>query len=78
MPKSDEYNVKPTVELLRQLLDYGGWYDTKVNELTFKFFSNMTMLASCNATRTGLSLRQSRHFHYLRINPLEKDALNKL
>jgi dynein heavy chain len=78
MPQSDEYNVKPTMELLRQLLDYGGWYDTKISELTFKFFSNMTMVASCNGSRAGLSLRQTRHFHYLKINPLEKEAQNKL
>jgi len=63
MPASDEYNVKPSIELLRQLLDYGGWYDTKVSELTFKFFSNITILASSLPSRDGLSLRQTRHFH---------------
>jgi dynein heavy chain len=36
MPQADSYKVKQPLELLRQLMDYGGWYDTKISELTFK------------------------------------------
>lgn len=60
MPQADSYKVKQPLELLRQLMDYGGWYDTKISELTFKQFANMTMVASCNSV-DEMSLRHTRH-----------------
>jgi dynein heavy chain len=79
MPESDQYNVKSPIELMRQLLDYGGWYDTKVNELKFKLYSNLTIIATCEAnSKQNLSLRQTRHFNTLRINTYDKETNVKL
>lgn len=79
MPQSDHFNVKSPIELLRQLLDYGGWYDTKINELAFKLYSNMTIIATClESQKNSLNLRQTRHFNILKINPLTKDNQMKL
>ncbi len=44
MPKKEEYGAQPPLELLRQYLDHGGWYNRK--ELTFMRLEDIIVLSA--------------------------------
>ena len=44
MPQVEEYGAQPPIELLRQYMDYSGWYDRK--ELTFRKLVDVQFIAA--------------------------------
>lgn len=64
MPTKEEYGAQPPIELLRQLVDSGGFYDRKL--LFWKTVEN-TLLLACAAPpgggRSEITPRFTRHFH---------------
>lgn len=63
MPQPDAYDSHPPLELLREMLDYGGFYDTK--RLLWKEVQDVTLLAACSPPgggRSHLNARLLRHF----------------
>lgn len=45
MPKKDTYGSQPPLELLRQWMDYGGWFDRTQNEI-FKKIEDIQFISS--------------------------------
>ena len=46
LPLKDPYETQPPLELLRQLLTSGGWYDTDSKDLPFKEIKNVQIVAA--------------------------------
>ena len=44
MPAKEKYGAQPPIELLRQWMDYGGWYDLESRE--FKYLQDITFVAA--------------------------------
>jgi len=45
MPKKDTFGSQPPLELVRQWMDYGGWFDRQQNEI-FKKIEDVQFIAS--------------------------------
>eukprot|EP00959_Pyramimonas_sp_CCMP1952_P379538 7950291-Pyramimonas_sp.AAC.1 len=44
MPKQEEYGAQPPIELLRQFMDYNGWFD--LSDQTFRTLISLQFLAA--------------------------------
>lgn len=62
MPFVDKYGTQAPIALLRQALDYGGWYDR--GKVLLKEVAATQMLAAMNPTAGSFSInpRMQRHF----------------
>ncbi|VDK35198.1 unnamed protein product [Taenia asiatica] len=68
MPKVDTYGSQPPIELLRQLQDFGGFYDR--DKLTWIAVEDVTVSAACGPPgggRNPVTARLVRHFSVLAI-----------
>lgn len=74
MPRLDTYGSQPPIELLRQVLDFRGFYDRK--KLIWKSIEDVVLTAACappGGGRNPLSKRFIRHFAMLMI-PIPAEA----
>ena len=79
MPAVEEYGAQPPVELLRQILDYRGFYDR--SKLIWKRVADVSMVVSAappGGGRAVLPARFSRHFHILSMPPADKNEMMAL
>ena len=70
MPAYDKYGAQMPIELLRQFLDYRGFYD--IDELYWKNVQNVSMLCSAAPPEGGrkvLSQRFTSHFSMFCMPP---------
>ncbi|ELU16870.1 hypothetical protein CAPTEDRAFT_116653 [Capitella teleta] len=68
MPAPEEYGAQPPLELLRQFLDLGGFFDTK--KLTWKGLLDVTLIGACGPPgggRNPVSSRLLNHFCMLAL-----------
>lgn len=79
MPNVETYGAQPPIELLRQLLDYNGFYDR--DKLFWKELTDVLLLcggAPPGGGRSVLTQRFSRHFNVLSIPPASNAALTHI
>lgn len=62
MPFVDKYDTQSAIEIMRQFVDYGGWYD-KV-KIMLKDIVNCQLVAAMNPTAGSFQItpRMQRHF----------------
>lgn len=73
MPKKEEYGAQPPLELLRQFLDHGGWYDRKSKEKPFLKIEGVLIVAAMGPPGGGKSIitpRLQRHFNVMTYTDL--------
>ena len=79
MPKLDRYGSQPPNELLRQYLDFSGFYDRE--KLTWKVVQDIQLIAACappGGGRNAISSRLTRHFNLLNITAPSEVSLSKI
>ncbi|KAL6037086.1 hypothetical protein STEG23_030201, partial [Scotinomys teguina] len=75
MPTPETGGAQPPVELIRQLLEMGGVYDTERN--TWKTIQDLSIIASCASSASGndISPRLLKHFSILVLPHPPQSAL---
>ncbi|XP_030743682.1 dynein axonemal heavy chain 14 [Echinops telfairi] len=78
MPASERYGARPPLELIRQLLDLGGIYDTE--KVTWKNIQDLSLVAACAPPIGGrdISPRLLKHFSILVLPHPPQSALNTI
>eukprot|EP00762_Andalucia_godoyi_P002660 ANDGO_03360.mRNA.1 Dynein-1-beta heavy chain len=84
MPIPDSSGSKPPLELIRQCLDHGGWYDLKSSQ--FRRIEDMCFLGTFSVSRSkdGIEVSKNaddrllRHFHSIVVDPVDSDSLTTL
>eukprot|EP01138_Halocafeteria_seosinensis_P001392 gb/GECG01001428.1/.p1 GENE.gb/GECG01001428.1/~~gb/GECG01001428.1/.p1 ORF type:complete len:4689 (+),score=693.48 gb/GECG01001428.1/:1-14067(+) len=76
MPKKDTYGSQPPLELLRQWIDYGGWYDR--SKQSWKYIQDVQLMAAMGPPgggRTVISERLQSRFNIINFTfPAEKQV----
>ena len=79
MPAKEKYGAQPPIELLRQWMDYGGWYDLETKE--FKYLQDIIFIAAMlppGGGRNTPSMRYMRHFSLLYVPPFDNGSLKRI
>ncbi|XP_050527307.1 dynein axonemal heavy chain 1-like [Daktulosphaira vitifoliae] len=76
MPALEAYGAQPPIELIRQWMDFGGWYDRK-NIGEWKQIIDVNFIAAMGPPgggRNNITPRLLRHFHYLSFTEMEESS----
>ncbi len=72
----EEYGAQPPLELLRQWMDHGGWYDRK--ELTLRKLQDIQFVAAMGPPgggRNAVTNRYLRHYSVVSVTAFDTDNL---
>jgi len=82
MPVREQFGAQPPIELLRQLLGYGGFYDLEDKEnFPFRKVKSVTTVAACGPPgggRNPITQRLVRLFHCFHIPDLSNASMEKI
>lgn len=76
MPALEIYGAQPPIELIRQWMDFQGWYDRK-NVGEFRTIIDVNFVGAMGPPgggRNPVTARLLRHFHYLAFTEMEDDS----
>jgi dynein heavy chain, axonemal len=76
MPQKEVYGAQPPIEILRQWVDYGGWYDRK--ERVFKKIVDTVLVAAMGPPgggRNPITQRMVRHFNVINYTPMDDESM---
>ena len=81
MPSKEKYGAQPPVEILRQMIDQGGWYDYKDKEKPFRQIVDKIFISAMGPPgggRTFITPRILRHVHLVSLTAFDDDTLNRI
>ncbi|XP_076997717.1 dynein axonemal heavy chain 3 [Tamandua tetradactyla] len=79
MPAKEVYGAQPPIELLRQWIDHGYWFDKKdTNKLNITDVLLVTAMGPPGGGRNDITGRFTRHLNIISINAFEDDVLTKI
>ncbi|KAK4887372.1 hypothetical protein RN001_003643 [Aquatica leii] len=80
MPALEVYGAQPPIELIRQWMDFSGWYDRR-NVGEFRTIIDINFAAAMGPPgggRNPITPRLLRHFHYIAFTELEDNSKVKI
>ncbi|XP_027629546.1 dynein heavy chain 3, axonemal [Tupaia chinensis] len=79
MPAKEVYGAQPPIELLRQWIDHGYWFDKKdTNRLDIVDVLLVTAMGPPGGGRNDITGRFTRHLNIISIDAFEDDILTKI
>lgn len=78
MPLKETYGAQPPIELLRQWMDYGGWYDVRDAEREFREIQGIKFVSAMQPPgggRNEVTYRYIRHFNCIYVEPYRPESL---
>ena len=81
MPEPEEFGTQPPIELLRQWLDYRGWYEHKKDNVDFKEIQEIMFYCAMpppGGGRHNLTPRFCRHFNIVTLTPFDESTMTKI
>jgi dynein heavy chain len=79
MPMLEYYGAQPPIELLRQVIDYHGFYDQQ--KLFWKHVQDVQFIAACGPPgggRMAVTPRLFRHFNMIWMPALSQEAMSRI
>ncbi|KAJ8259834.1 hypothetical protein GJAV_G00174010 [Gymnothorax javanicus] len=80
MPMLETYGAQPPIELLRQFMDHGGWYDRKQIG-TFRHLVDINFACAMGPPgggRNPITQRFTRHFNLLSVTEMDDASKKKI
>lgn len=79
MPKKEEYGAQPPIELLRQMLDQGGWYDNVEKIKPFKHLEDIVFMSAMGPPgRNTITARFQRHLNFIAFTELDETQMHRI
>ena len=79
MPALEEYGAQPPIELLRQWMDHGGWYD--LGDKSFRKIVDVQFVAAMGPPgggRTHITRRYCRHYNMIALSNYSEASLTRV
>ncbi|KAG8347796.1 putative Dynein heavy chain N terminal region 2 domain1 [Trypanosoma vivax] len=81
LPQLEEYGAQPPIELLRQFLDHGGWYNHTKDGIDFRRLVDMLLLCAMGPAgggRSEVTQRFTRHLNSIAVPAFDEPTLRKI